>query len=330
MSEYDLIERYIYAVTKKLPKRMREDISKELYSLIMDMLESRCGEIKPTDKDIRVVLTELGTPSDLANNYLPEKVNYLIGPEYYQAYKTILLIVIAATSFGMVLSGCILLIIGSDEFNSILNFMKWIGNTFFSIIMVFAFITFFFAFFERRGIKIDINENSLDELPPVPSKEELIPRSGTIFSISFSIIFCILFLLIPQIFSFTDGKIWIPIFNVSSIQHMWYLFIIYMLCSLLRDFYKFHIGRYTKKLAIISIISNFLSIIPAYFFTHTYSLMNHDFIIKISSYLNTEKDTVFILFIMNNIPSIFFAVIVFALILDSVTTAIKAYQYDKS
>ena len=70
MSEYDLIERYIYAVTKKLPKRMREDISKELYSLIMDMLESRCGEIKPTDKDIRVVLTELGTPSDLANNFV--------------------------------------------------------------------------------------------------------------------------------------------------------------------------------------------------------------------------------------------------------------------
>ena len=125
MNEYDLIERYIYAVTKKLPSRMREDVSKELSSLISDMLESRCGEIKPTDKDIRVILTELGTPSELANNYLPDKINYLIGPEYYHAYKMILLIVIAATSFGMILSGSILLIIGSNEFNSILDFIKW-------------------------------------------------------------------------------------------------------------------------------------------------------------------------------------------------------------
>ena len=34
MMHQDLIKRYIYAVTKTLPARMREDVEKELHSLI--------------------------------------------------------------------------------------------------------------------------------------------------------------------------------------------------------------------------------------------------------------------------------------------------------
>lgn len=64
--EHELIERYLYAVTKQLPAKSRRDIERELRSLIGDMLEERCGEIAPTERDIRVVLTELGTPTELA------------------------------------------------------------------------------------------------------------------------------------------------------------------------------------------------------------------------------------------------------------------------
>lgn len=39
----ELIDRYIYAVTKKLPQKQREDIEKELRTLIDDMLEERCA-----------------------------------------------------------------------------------------------------------------------------------------------------------------------------------------------------------------------------------------------------------------------------------------------
>ena len=37
----DLINRYIYAVTQKLPESQRADIEKELHGLIEDMLEDR-------------------------------------------------------------------------------------------------------------------------------------------------------------------------------------------------------------------------------------------------------------------------------------------------
>lgn len=43
----DLIERYVYAVTKRLPAKLRADVSRELYGLIDDMLAERCGELVP-------------------------------------------------------------------------------------------------------------------------------------------------------------------------------------------------------------------------------------------------------------------------------------------
>lgn len=66
---HDLIERYIYAVTKRLPYKTREDVAQELRTLIDDMLKERCGEITPTQKDVKIVLTELGTPDELYEQY---------------------------------------------------------------------------------------------------------------------------------------------------------------------------------------------------------------------------------------------------------------------
>ena len=82
----DLIERYIYAVTKRLPQKVQKDISDELRTLIDDMLVERCGELVPEEKDIRVVLTELGTPEELYEKYNPDNKKCLIGSPYYSTY----------------------------------------------------------------------------------------------------------------------------------------------------------------------------------------------------------------------------------------------------
>lgn len=51
----DLVERYIYAVTQKLPSQTREDIGKELRGLIADMLEERAQGERITEKHIEKV-----------------------------------------------------------------------------------------------------------------------------------------------------------------------------------------------------------------------------------------------------------------------------------
>ena len=49
----DLLERYLYAVTRRLPGKQREDVAQELRGLVDDMLSDRCGDITPTEKDLR-------------------------------------------------------------------------------------------------------------------------------------------------------------------------------------------------------------------------------------------------------------------------------------
>lgn len=80
MSVQELKERYVYAVSRLLPHKMREDISAELDTLIEDMLEERCQDRPAEEKDLRVVLAELGSPSEMANHYSPDKDKCLIGP----------------------------------------------------------------------------------------------------------------------------------------------------------------------------------------------------------------------------------------------------------
>lgn len=83
MSVQELKERYVYAVSRLLPHKMREDISAELDTLIEDMLEERCQDRPAEEKDLRVVLAELGSPSEMAEPLRPDKDKCLIGPPYF-------------------------------------------------------------------------------------------------------------------------------------------------------------------------------------------------------------------------------------------------------
>lgn len=60
MVKNDLIDRYIYAVTKHMKSAMKKDVAAELETIIQDMLEERCEDVIPTERDIKVVLEENG------------------------------------------------------------------------------------------------------------------------------------------------------------------------------------------------------------------------------------------------------------------------------
>ena len=59
MVKNDLIDRYIYAVTKHMKSAMKKDVAAELETIIQDMLEERCEDVTPTERDIKVVLIPL-------------------------------------------------------------------------------------------------------------------------------------------------------------------------------------------------------------------------------------------------------------------------------
>ena len=90
----DLVERYISAVGRHLPRRTRADVESELHSLLLDSLESRAAEEgRPADDDLAVVvLREFGPPQEMAQSYLP-RPQYVVGPRLFPIYRLILIVV---------------------------------------------------------------------------------------------------------------------------------------------------------------------------------------------------------------------------------------------
>jgi hypothetical protein len=82
----NLIDTYIEQVGDNLPRNDRDDILKEIRSILEDTLESRSqAEDRPVDEELIVsVLKDFGTPSKVAASYLPPR--YLIGPRLYPTF----------------------------------------------------------------------------------------------------------------------------------------------------------------------------------------------------------------------------------------------------
>jgi HAAS len=85
-----IIDRYLAAVSERLPVKQREDTVKEISSLIQDALDDRSkteGK-EPDDEMMIAVLKEFGPPEKIIAPYLPER--YLIGPYLYPTFMLVL------------------------------------------------------------------------------------------------------------------------------------------------------------------------------------------------------------------------------------------------
>lgn len=94
------IDRYLYAVTRRLPKAMREDLEKELRSNLMDGLEERLDGREATEQDVLDLLNDFGDPRKVASEYMPQQ-KYLIGPELIDLYWMILKIAGVGVAIGL-------------------------------------------------------------------------------------------------------------------------------------------------------------------------------------------------------------------------------------
>ncbi|WP_312645172.1 hypothetical protein [Hydrogenoanaerobacterium sp.] len=323
----DMVERYVYAVTKNLPAKMRGDIRDELNGLIVDMLEERCGEVTPTERDIRVVLAELGTPAELAEKYNPDGDKCLIGAPYYSKYKMVLKIVLASVVFGMALSGFITVIL-DPEAVWYFAIWQWLGMIFMGLVYAFAFVTVIFAVFQRKGINIDTAEDQISNLPPVPKKREIISKWECIVDIAFSVLFAVVFLFAPQIIcGVFDQNLIIPVFDSEKIRNIWYVIVAFAALGIIKDSVKLYEGRYTKRLATVTLVVNILMVPLTFMFLLDNQIMNPVFTQRITDMFG--KDGAFIATAFANFNLFFLAIVSFALILDTTTTIIRAMESPK-
>ena len=244
--KHDLIERYIYAATKRLPAKSREDVSMELRGLIDDMLTERCGDETPTEKDIRVVLTELGTPMEVYSKYDEDADKCLIGQPYYSTYKFVLKIVLASVVVGMTIVSLIQAIVDPTIWYDMIS--DWVSDLSGSLMTAFAFVTILFAFFQDKGIKLD-KTFDLNELPTVPNKKQEISKIDPVVGLVIDILFVILFLAAPHMLGAvnTQTGVIVPIFNVDVIRAHWYIIVLFALFGIVRETVKLLEGRYNNK-----------------------------------------------------------------------------------
>lgn len=340
IKQTELIDRYVYAVGRRLPYENRKDIEQEITTLIQDMLEERCGDRPVQEKDVRIVLTELGSPEELAGQYSPDQNKCLIGQPYYSKYKTVMKIVWPAVLFGMLVAGGIDIIIsltvttGITPVQILMQILEWFANTVMGIICSFAVVTFIFAILHWKKVPLEeLNAEHWENVSRPVRKKDKVSRGEAVCSIIFSIIFLIIFIFAPQIicavFTGEDGTVVVmPVFDVMRMKELWYFTGAFALIGIVRDIYRLFEDKYTMKMVAVTGICDALSLLISVIWLTGHNIMNPNFIDKwCLSYQNENK---ILCEFFAHFQSFFLGILILALLLDFGDTLFRALRARKA
>lgn len=332
----DLIERYIFAVTRSFPKKQKMEIEKELKANIEDMIEQNNSE-ENYEVKVKKVLLELGDPEILADNYRGSK-KFLIGPVYYELYLMVLKIVIAAVVGGITIALFIKSFFTAN--NDIANIgMEYLSSIFSGAMQAFAWTTIVFIIIERNNAKINEEQESIEswnlsKLPVLPDKKSQIPISEPIAGIIFTTIFFSIFLGViytsPEAIAVYIEKagqmIRIPLFDSVVLQSYRALFIGIFFLSILKEVISLYYRKWNIKNSLISILIIIITAILGIIIITDSSLWNPDFAAEISK--NIDLDFNFIGFWVN-IRNWFVAFFVFVNIVEILSIIYKGIYLNK-
>jgi energy-converting hydrogenase Eha subunit A len=255
----DLIERYTYAILRKLPPDQRPSAEQDLRQRIAEAISQAESEGQIQPKATITALTRLGRPSKQAARLLGHEQR-LIGPELFDLYTLILRIVLLAVSLGLVVALVVelLTVANSDPLRTAFTAIARIPA---GLIATFGWITLIFAAIDRFGQdKIKIPPEDLfdpNDLPPVPEKEDRIKHSDPISTIIFTFIALIFVFLAPVYLGFYSGSLdranLIPLFQADTYALFLPFMVLVLALGLVLEFLKLYTGRWTVALLGLSL-----------------------------------------------------------------------------
>ncbi len=286
MESNELIKRYIYAVTKHLPENKRQDVGRELQSLIDEALAERSQGALPTDADTKAVLMELGRPAELAAKYDPHAKDALIGQPHFSVYLRVLKIVLLAVTLGMTIASLLEGITGFEG-NVFEFFGNVLGNIWQSLLGAFAWVTAIFAILYQKDVKLDVDTEDLEDLPEVPERRKQIKLSDIIVSFIFTILFLILFVVVPQVnlpFSW-QGSGMISIFNPEVLIRLRWLFIAAAGAAVLNQSVRFLLRRHSLPVLLTTLFEVIMQVALLITWFTTPNVFNPDFAAVMGSFM---------------------------------------------
>lgn len=288
----NLIDRYIYSVTEKLPEDSREDVGRELRANIEDMLPDDAK-----DSDIRKVLESLGDPIKLADEYRQVK-RYLIGPSLYDNYisvlKLVVSIVVIVFSFITITASVFDASIDGGFLNLTIEiFINVLAGTLQGVIQAVLWVTLVFAIIERTGVShgtipFSNKKWSVDDMPlEIIHSKRKISRVETAFGMFFTVLFISVLYCYPQFMGIYEmggnGSVSITPLLVNEVLHsyMWLIVLLFIVsfCILI---WKFIYGYWNVPIAIACTILNIAVCLLVFTMVNDKALLNQEFISRVA------------------------------------------------
>jgi hypothetical protein len=192
----ELIDRYVYEVGRRLPRKNRADIQVELRSTLVDTLEGRV-EGEPTQEDEVELLKEFGPPQQVAASYWPQG-QYLIGPSLYPLFRMVVGIALLAFIIVQLVLLGIALVFNQEvlTFTSVLEIFSGMIS---SVFTAFGIIVIVFAVLQRLDVKPDTDDEEWDprQLPQI-EEVDTVSRGGTVVEITLSLVIVAILLFLPN------------------------------------------------------------------------------------------------------------------------------------
>lgn len=314
----EIIDRYIYAVTRQLAEGDKKDVASELRALIHDMTE---GEDKDLSEEARVrnAIVELGNPDELASRYRG-KDRYLIGPKYFYAYLLVLKIVLLAILVGVSVATFIGIIFkGSLSWGLVGDYL---GTIFSALLQGSAWVTIIFALLDYKDVDLKKKVWSIDELPEIPHNNSRISKVEAAVSIVFTTLFFAIVYFAPDLFGvyyYSNGE-WTnnPILNVDVLARYNTIIVAIFAIELLKETLKILWGKWNIKRAVVSSIASIVTGIMTVIILSNKEIWNS---------LVSEALHKYTGFAFGWIMSIVVVVVAIATVIDVITSLYKGIKY---
>jgi len=322
----NLIDKYVSEVGRRLWKRNRKDIEKELKSTLEDMLEEKVGKEKATEEDIVELLKEYGRPKDVASSYnTPDK--FLIGPKVFDLYilvlKIVLIVEIILTLFGSAIS------IGFNEGSNLFIELLLIVPKILSLAVgAFGGVTIIFALIEHfTEEEIDIKDEDWDpkDLPEAVEDYNKVNILGLIGKILIVIFALAVFNLYPDkipVFYQSGGDwVFVSALNMEALNRFLPYWNILWIALVILNFIVLIQRRWDIKTKLGDILLSLFSIVILAVMIKGPNLINLESLESINPELAEKLNPVFS--ILGNMGKVFFGILIVVIFFDIIKKCYK-------
>ena len=332
-SNKNLIERYVYDVTRRLPEKDREDVKKELRANIYDMLPENAN-----DEAVKKVLYELGSPASLAEQYRSHP-RYLISPAYFDEY-------VRALKWILPLVGVLVMLIGfavgavdaaKTSATSIPFVISGIISKGVSMGVSAAFqallwTTIGFAIAEHSGEKKPkVGEHGwrVEDLPEVQNPKAAIPLSEGIAELVISVLFSILGLLfctgqLPFAMMFAQGDmVFYNIFSQSFLNMLVPFILVSMALAIVQGIAKIKDRRWSVFVCVSVVAKALIDMAITLYIVNQPNILStefHNFLV------NSEVSDVFQMITHVNGTNVVVVVFCVLIIIGAISESVKAIK----